>query len=267
MGSGGLLEGAPVQAPQGHGCSGGPAPRKHAASSRGAPGWPGVTYLRAGRGHQVDPRRGRQRPRGRAQGGGDDSVWRAQGIEGGPHCAQRPRGAHRGVRVAGVRVHRLPRGQGCGRAHGRGTGVAGGACGEKSIVRGWEHRGHPQPCALSPPFLPATPVNPRSSPPPRPELGGQRPAGGRGGRLLQGARAGGVAAPCAPPATRRLEPALDCVGSTARTTGAPPTSPRAWAAVAWASPTGNTVSTHPRGGGVASRCTGCRVRCLEVMLP
>lgn len=267
MGPGGLLEGAPVQAPQGHGCSGGPAPRKRAASSCGAPGWPGVTYLRAGRGHQVDPRRGRQRPRGRAQGGGDDSVWRAQGVEGGPHCAQRPRGAHRGVRVAGVRVHRLPRGQGCRRAHGRGTGVAGGACGEKSIVRGWEHRGHPQPCALSPPFLPATPVNPRSSPPPLAPRAGRTKAS----RRQRGTAAAGGACwwRCGPlrpawnppPGTRlglRRVNSQDHGGTAHKSPGL--------GGCGLGQPD-RKHSQYPPPGRVASRCTGCRVRCLEVMLP
>lgn len=94
------------------------------------------TYLGAGRGDQIESWRRSQRSRGRAHGRCDDSVWRTQGIEGGPHRTQGPGGTHWGVRVAGVAVHWLPCGQGCRWAHGRGAGVAGGACKEKSIDEG-----------------------------------------------------------------------------------------------------------------------------------
>lgn len=94
------------------------------------------TYLGAGRGDQIESWRRSQRSRGWAHGRRDDSVWRTQGIEGGPHRTQGPGGTHWGVRVAGVAVHWLPCGQGCRWAHGRGAGVAGGACKEKSIDEG-----------------------------------------------------------------------------------------------------------------------------------
>lgn len=246
---GGQLDGAPSGGPPGSRLQGGPC---------GEPGSRKDTYLRAGRSHQVDPRRGRQRSRGRAQGGGDDSVWRAQGVQRVPHRAQGPRGAHRGVGVAGAHVCQLPRGQGCRWAHGRGTGVAGGACG------GEEHReglGAQRPTPNSAPCspLPATPVNPKNSSPLPPAPAGSAKSS-RGQRGACSRRSAHYALPGPRLGLRQV--------SSRDHGGHRPQAPRPRRL--WPGPAGQerrSVPTPPGGGGAvtrwaeaAGRCAGCCAR-------